>query len=407
MSLSETARAKMIESQLRPNRVTDERVIEAFSRLRRELFVPEHLRGVAYVDEDLPLGRGRYLVEPMVAARLLQALMPDRKESALVLGAGVGYEAALLALLTRSVIALEDDEELARLGGAALVDHRIASVICVETPPAAGHRPRAPYDMILFGGAAAEIPSEIAAQLAEGGRMAPVSGAPLLRRALAECSRIALSLTPQRRYFRVLPRSLSLSSEGSMPQPRGSKKQRLLRAGAILAIAAAAAFAAPPASAQTLTEAFAYAYNNNPQILAQRALLRASDEQVPQALSNWRPVVTLTGNAGFERLGVASTGTRTVFGSFPTRSLDLRITQPIYRGGRTEAATRQAINTVQSTRAQTLGVETTVFQAVALAYLDVVRDQTLVEVNRNNEQVLRRQLEATQDRFRVGEGTRP
>ncbi len=137
MSLSETARAKMIESQLRPNRVTDERVIEAFSRLRRELFVPEHLRGVAYVDEDLPLGRGRYLMEPMVAARLLQALMPDRKESALVLGAGVGYEAALLALLTRSVIALEDDEELARLGRAALVDQRIASVICVETPPAA------------------------------------------------------------------------------------------------------------------------------------------------------------------------------------------------------------------------------------------------------------------------------
>jgi protein-L-isoaspartate(D-aspartate) O-methyltransferase len=174
MSLSETARAKMIESQLRPNRVTDERVIDAFSRLRRELFVPEHLRGVAYVDEDLPLGRGRYLMEPMVAARLLQALMPDRKESALVLGAGVGYEAALLALLTRSVIALEDDEELARLGRAALVDHRIASVICVETPLAAGHRPRAPYDMILFGGAAAEIPSEIAAQLAEGGRMAAV-----------------------------------------------------------------------------------------------------------------------------------------------------------------------------------------------------------------------------------------
>jgi protein-L-isoaspartate(D-aspartate) O-methyltransferase len=174
MSVYETARAKMIESQLRPNRVTDERVIEAFSRLRRELFVPEVLRGVAYVDDDLPLGRGRYLMEPMVAARLLQALMPDRKEGALVLGAGVGYEAALLALLTRSVIALEDDEELARLGRAALVDHRIASIICVEAPPAAGHRQRAPYDVILFGGAIAEIPREIAAQLAEGGRMAAV-----------------------------------------------------------------------------------------------------------------------------------------------------------------------------------------------------------------------------------------
>ena len=90
MSVHETARANMIESQLRPNRVTDERVIEAFSRLRRELFVPAHLRGVAYVDEDLPLGRGRYLMEPMVAARLLQAAMVEAKDTVLVVGAGVG-----------------------------------------------------------------------------------------------------------------------------------------------------------------------------------------------------------------------------------------------------------------------------------------------------------------------------
>ena len=174
MTVHEIARANMIESQLRPNKVTDERIIEAFSRLRRELFVPEHLRGVAYVDEDLPLGRGRYLMEPMVAARLLQALTPDRKETALVVGAGMSYEAALLALLTRSVIALENDEELARLGRAALVDHRIASVVYVEAPLAQGHRQRAPYDLIMFAGAIAEIPSEIAAQLAEAGRMAAV-----------------------------------------------------------------------------------------------------------------------------------------------------------------------------------------------------------------------------------------
>lgn len=174
MTAYETARLNMIESQLRPNKVTDERVIDAFSRLWRELFVPEHLRGVAYVDEDLPLGRGRYLMEPMVAARLLQALMPGAKETALVVGAGVGYEAALLAFLTRSVIALEEDEQLARLGRAALVDHRIASVVYVDGPLPGGHRQRSPYDVILFGGAVAEIPPDIAAQLAEGGRMAAV-----------------------------------------------------------------------------------------------------------------------------------------------------------------------------------------------------------------------------------------
>src|SRR5205085_1413165 len=179
-----------------------------------------------------------------------------------------------------------------------------------------------------------------------------------------------------RRYFRALFRSLLLCSEGLMPKPRDGQKQRPLRSGATFAIMAAAVLAATPASAQTLTEAFAYTYNNNPQILAQRALLRSTDEQVPQALANWRPTVTLTGTAGFERAGVASRGTSTQFSSFEPRAADLRITQPIYRGGRTEAQTRQAINTVQATRAQTLGVETQVFQAVAQAYLDAVRDQT-------------------------------
>jgi TolC family type I secretion outer membrane protein len=194
-----------------------------------------------------------------------------------------------------------------------------------------------------------------------------------------------------------------------MPQPRGGQDRGVglrARGRAATAAAVAALFAGAPASAQTLTEAFAYAYNNNPQLLAQRALLRSTDEQVPQALSNWRPTVTFTANAGFTRAGSSAAGSRTNFSSFPTRSTGLRVTQPLYRGGRTEAQTRQAINTVQATRAQTLGVETTVFQAVAQAYLDVVRDQTLVEVAQNNEAVLRRQLEATRDRFRVGEVTR-
>jgi protein-L-isoaspartate(D-aspartate) O-methyltransferase len=174
MSVYETARAHMIESQLRPNKVTDERVIGAFAQLRRELFVPEHLRGVAYIDEDLPVGHGRYLMQPMVAARLLQIAAVEPKETALVVGAGVGYEAALLSLLARSVIALEEDAELARFGRSALVEHGIATASYVEAPLSGGHRQRAPYDVILFGGAVAEIPQEINAQLGEGGRMLAV-----------------------------------------------------------------------------------------------------------------------------------------------------------------------------------------------------------------------------------------
>jgi TolC family type I secretion outer membrane protein len=181
------------------------------------------------------------------------------------------------------------------------------------------------------------------------------------------------------------------------------------------------------AQAQTLTDALAEAYNTNPQLLAQRALLRATDEQVPQALSFWRPQVTFTGQVGIAtgsleaqptaaELAAARSPDPAVSAQGKTRlsnhtitrpdALTFQAMQPIYRGGRTVAQTRQAINTVESTRAQTLAVETSVFQAVAMAYLDVVRDQALVEVDRNNVEVLRKQLEATQDRFRVGEVTR-
>ena len=203
-----------------------------------------------------------------------------------------------------------------------------------------------------------------------------------------------------------------------MPQPKGchrsgrSLRVSPVRAASVAVLLAGGLIAGAPASAQTLTEAFAYAYNNNPQLLAQRAALRATDESVPQALSNWRPTVNFTGAAGFTRAGqeipnpVTGAPTPTLFSSFVTKSLDLQVTQPVYRGGRTEAQTRQAINTVEAARAQTVGVETVVFQAVAQAFLDVVRDQTLVEVSRNNEAVLRKQLEATRDRFRVGEVTR-
>jgi protein-L-isoaspartate(D-aspartate) O-methyltransferase len=174
MSLFEVARTRMIESQLRPNNVIDGRVLDAFAAIRRELFVPEHLRHVAYIDEDLPLGRRRYLMEPRVAARLLQAAQIKAAETVLIVAAGTGYEAAVTSLLARNVVAVEEDAELARRGRAALVDHAIASVNVVEGPLCKGYRPRAPYDAIVLAGAVAEVPSEITAQLAEDGRLVAV-----------------------------------------------------------------------------------------------------------------------------------------------------------------------------------------------------------------------------------------
>ena len=147
---------------------------------------------------------------------------------------------------------------------------------------------------------------------------------------------------------------------------------RLSRACFGMVLAALAGTGA--ASAQSLTQALAEAYRTNPQLLAQRALLRATDEMVPQALANWRPTVAFTGPTGYAASAEAVAGSPTAYSHSKPSSLDLMATQPVYRGGRTEAQVRQAINTVEATRAQTLAVETTVFQAVAQAYLDVVRD---------------------------------
>jgi protein-L-isoaspartate(D-aspartate) O-methyltransferase len=188
MNSFDAARTHMIESQIRPNKVTDERLLEALGQIRRELFVPEPLRSVAYIDEDLAIGPRRYLMEPMVAARLIQAAAVQRTDMALVVGAGTGYEAAVISRLARAVVALEEDEGLARLARAALIEESIASVSVVEGPLSLGNRQRAPYDVILFGGAVAELPSEVVRQLSEGGRLLAVvkpEGAAIGRATLA------------------------------------------------------------------------------------------------------------------------------------------------------------------------------------------------------------------------------
>ena len=174
MTVFAAARTHMIESQLRPNKVADARVIEGFARIRRELFVPENARAIAYIDEDLPVAPGRHLMEPAVAARLIQTAAVERTDIALVVGAGTGYEAAVLSKIARAVVALEEDAALARMARAALVEENIASVSVVEGALVAGWRQRAPFDVILIGGAVAEPPSAIVSQLAEDGRLVAV-----------------------------------------------------------------------------------------------------------------------------------------------------------------------------------------------------------------------------------------
>ncbi|HYC13558.1 MAG TPA: TolC family protein, partial [Stellaceae bacterium] len=165
---------------------------------------------------------------------------------------------------------------------------------------------------------------------------------------------------------------------------------------------------APAAHGETLSEAFAQAYLYNPTLTAQRAKLRATDEGVPQALSGWRPTVQFTGAVG---TAVVDSRPPSVLGSGNTqyiqpRTVDLNITQPIFTSGRTSGLVKEAEHTVLAQRAQTVATEEQVLFSVAQAYLDVVLAQAVLDLDINNEQVLRRQLQVTTDQFRVGQGTR-
>ncbi|WP_422367035.1 TolC family outer membrane protein [Pelagibius sp.] len=157
--------------------------------------------------------------------------------------------------------------------------------------------------------------------------------------------------------------------------------------------------------AQTLEEALIQAYQSNPTLAAARAELRSINEAVPQALANWRPLVEATGSAGQGTDSFEQPTERDNVGRSPVTG-DLTLTQPLYRGGRTVAGTERAENEVLAQRAFLADSEQTVLLDGVTVYADVWRDQSVLELNLNNEQVLARQLEATQDRFEVGEVTR-
>jgi protein-L-isoaspartate(D-aspartate) O-methyltransferase len=172
------ARKHMVDGQLRPNRVTDARVLDAMARLPRHLFVPPERRVIAHADEDVPLSPGRFLLKPLTTARLVQALAIAPGQRALVLGAGSGYAATLLAALGAEVVAVEDDPALLQLAAeaAAAVPEAARPLWVVQSPAGPLNDPAlaGPFDVVLLDGAVPAFPATATARLAEGGRIAAV-----------------------------------------------------------------------------------------------------------------------------------------------------------------------------------------------------------------------------------------
>jgi outer membrane protein len=175
------------------------------------------------------------------------------------------------------------------------------------------------------------------------------------------------------------------------------------------------AFAGPaPALAETIEAALVRAYQNNPQLNAQRALVRSTDENVPQALSGYRPKVALTASAGYQYTdtlttsgGTPNTIVRTeTHGANPPRSAGLTVTQTLFNGNQTANKTRVAESQVSGAREALRVLEQTVLFQAASIYMDYLRDSAIVEVQKSNVRVLEQTLKQTRDRFNVGEVTR-
>jgi protein-L-isoaspartate(D-aspartate) O-methyltransferase len=158
------AREAMVENQLRPQGVTDPAVLEAMGRIQRERFLPSHTRPLAYVDRAVAIGEGRFLAAPAVLGQLLTQMKTQPGQRALVVGAGTGYSARVLAAMGLDVTALESSPALVTAA-------REMGADAIEGPLEAGHGKGAPFDQILIDGAVDYIPDAIVEQLAEGGRL--------------------------------------------------------------------------------------------------------------------------------------------------------------------------------------------------------------------------------------------
>lgn len=167
----EAARAAMVNSQLLPNKLLDEALTEALGRVPREQFVPRAQQGVAYVDEDIPLGNGRYLMEPLVLTRLLQAARITPDDMVLDVGCVTGYAAAVMSELAATVIAIDSDAGMVAQATETLAALDITNVAVVEASLDEGLADQGPYDVIVLEGAVAEVPGVLLDQLAEGGRL--------------------------------------------------------------------------------------------------------------------------------------------------------------------------------------------------------------------------------------------
>lgn len=169
--MSNAARLHMIDSQIRPNDVTDPQLLSAIGAVARENFVPRNARAIAYADVPVEVAQGRFLLEPRCFAKLLQLAAIRAEDRILDVGCATGYSSAVLARLGGKVIALEQDADLLRIASEALAG---TNVTLVQGGLIEGAKMEGPFDVIVVEGAIEQSPDILLSQLAEGGRLVVV-----------------------------------------------------------------------------------------------------------------------------------------------------------------------------------------------------------------------------------------
>jgi len=176
-----TARQKMVDGQVRPNDVTDSRIIDAMLAVPREAFVPPSQSAMAYLDRDLDISEGatprRFLIKPQVLAKMLQAAEIKETDKVLVVGSAPGYAAAVVARLAGQVVATEGDAGQQAKAKAVLAELGLANVTFKAGAAADGEPANAPYDVIVLDGATEVTPDRLYGQLRNGGRLVGVFAA--------------------------------------------------------------------------------------------------------------------------------------------------------------------------------------------------------------------------------------
>jgi protein-L-isoaspartate(D-aspartate) O-methyltransferase len=201
ISDTQTARFNMIEQQIRPWNVLDGDILEALTLVRREDFVPEKHRALAFADTELPLGHGQFMLAPRLEARLLQDLHVEPTDTVLEIGTGSGYMAALLGHRAHHVLSLELVPELADAAHHRLRDAGVRNVevrIADGAVQSEGGTEGGPFDVILLSGSVAQVPPWLLSQLRVGGRFAAILGdLPMMRTTIVRRNSVSDFLTTQ------------------------------------------------------------------------------------------------------------------------------------------------------------------------------------------------------------------